>query len=642
MWRWTVLGKARRRKSSKQLKEQGRAEARPKNFQDNLQDNLKDNLQWWLLAAICLVAFLAYARSLTYTFVYDDTTQILRNPWLRDLSQVGKFFLTDVWRFSREQTGNYYRPFHMLVHAAGYALSGLNPLSYHLISILIHCVNTLLVVLFGYRLTRDKLVSAAGGFLFALHPVHAESVSWIAAVTDPLCAIFYFSVLHLHLNDDESKSRKTTLFMSLLFMGALFSKEIAFTLPLVIVWLDMSLGRKVRWSRYGALLASFSVYAALRIHALSHFLITQLTMDLGLHDRILSSTVLMGEYLAKAFIPFNINAFHVFHPTTSIGDPRFLLSLLVVFGLALSAWLLRKDRRILFLFGFIPVAILPVLNLNGIGENVFADRYLYIPSLGSCLLIPLLVQRASQWKSAGLGPFQKKAAVGVLAGVSLFFAFTLWKTAFMWRDELTLFTETLKRSPDSANIASNLAHYYFEKNQLKEAEYWGLRTEELSERAFIKNPYALCICYLRLSSIRLKQLRFPESLGYLEKAYRISPTNEGVLQQLGTVCVLMKNYVQARKWCEAALRVNPKNEISYNNLAFICLQEKKNDEAIQNARRALEIFPEYADAHLNLARGYAAKGLIPEALEEYRKTKLINLSLQPAVDQEIQTLARPR
>ena len=111
-----------------------------------------------------------------------------------------------------------------------------------------------------------------------------------------------------------------------------------------------------------------------------------------------------------------------------------------------------------------------------------------------------------------------------------------------------------------------------------------------------------------------------------------------MLQNLGTVCIIKKDYVQARKWCEASLAINPRNEISYNNLSFIFLQGNEIDKAIEYARKALEIFPRYGDAYLNLARAYAAKGLIEPATESYRNAKLYNPLLESAVDSELQAL----
>ena len=160
----------------------------------------------WVLFLICLVAFLAYVRTLSFDFVYDDEFQVLRNPWIHDWSKVGKFFTTDVWAFARSGvTANYYRPFHMIAHAVGYSLSGLRPEGYHLINIMLHMISTLLVAWIALRLTKDKSVAVLGSLIFALHPIHTESVTWIAAVPDPLCAVFYLGALYLYIGDIEGR-----------------------------------------------------------------------------------------------------------------------------------------------------------------------------------------------------------------------------------------------------------------------------------------------------------------------------------------------------------------------------------------------------------------------------------------------------
>ncbi len=624
------MGKASSRKKQKPI-------AKPVKEAVDLEKRT-DPFPWWLLGILCLVAFLAFARTISYEFVYDDDAQVLRNPWIRDWSKVGQFFFADVWRFRNDTPGNYYRPFHMLAHAAGYTLSGLKPYGFHLINILLHCLSTLLVTLFGYRFTRDKTASTAGGFIFALHPVHAESVSWIAGVTDPLCAAFYFGALYVHLNQDQSKEKKITLLTALLFLGALFSKEMAFMLPVVFVWLDLCVGRRLRWNRYAALVISFGIYAVLRINALSQFQISQSRFPLDLMDRALSTVVLLGEYIAKAFVPFSINAFHIFHPTVSIGDPRFILSIVAILGFGLMAWFIRSDRRMLFLAGFIPLSLLPILNISGIGENVFADRYLYIPSLGSCLLIPLLARKAIRLKQLNFGSAAEKIILCFTGAVCAVFAFLLYNAASMWRDNRILYTETLKRSPESALIANNLSDYYYKAGGMKESEFWARRAEENYSRAGLGNPLLLVDTYVRLSSIYVHEGRIPDALKALKKGYEIYPKSAAVLQNLAGVYILVGNYVDARRACEAALAVDSKDETVHNNLAFVLLHDKEFDGAIEHARKALEIFPRYADAYLNLARGYAAKGLTAQAVEAYRNAKLMNPALQQVVDQEMNSL----
>jgi protein O-mannosyl-transferase len=612
--------------------------SRQKRERDQQVPTVKDKqhrFPLWFAVALCLIAFLAYAQSLSFDFVYDDDVQVLRNPWIRDLSQAGNFFFTDVWRFSNETTGNYYRPFHMLAHAAGYALSGLNPFGFHLISILFHCVNTLLVALVGYRLTHDRLASAAGGLIFALHPIHVESVAWIAGVTDPLCAIFYFGALLLYCSPDPLNNVRRGMLGSLLFLGALFSKEMSFTLPIVVVWLDICLGRKLRWKQYALMMCSFSIYTIFRIHALSRFQNPQMSLDLDLYERFLSSVVLMGQYLAKAFVPFNLVAFHVFRPATTFWDYRFLLSSLAILAFAYGAWRCRRDRRILFFLSFIPVALLPVLNINGIAANVFADRYLYIPSLGSCLLIPLIAQSIWKRRPERFSVSGIKLAAWFLGGLSLVFAFMVLRTSYTWRDNLALYTETLKHSPDAAPMAANLARYYFDKGQIKEAKYWLSRALDIQERAFIRNIDELCANYVRLSAIDLQEGNTDKALQSLEKAYQLDPKNPSVSQNMGIIFVMTKDYSRARKWFESSVAINPRNEISYNNLAYIFLQENKYDKAIEYALKALEIFPRFGDAYLNLARGYAAKGLSEQAFEAYGNARHHNPLLQSVVDREL-------
>jgi protein O-mannosyl-transferase len=565
---------------------------------------------------------------------------VLRNPWIRDWSQVGNFFFTDVWSFTNNQSGssNYYRPFHMLAHAVGYTISGLKPYGFHLINILLHCLNTLFVSFIAHRLTGNRAISIAGGLLFALHPVHAESVSWIAGITDPLCAVFYFGAVYIYLHDDRSEGVRSGFYCALLFICALLSKEMAFMLPLILVWLDVSLGKKLHWGRYAAMAASFGIYAAFRVHALTRFNVNQLPTGLNFHDRLLSSIVLIGEYLAKAFVPFNINAFHVFHPTVSVADYRFILSVLVLLSYALGAWIFRSDRKMLFLIGFIPLSLLPVLNINGVGENIFADRYLYIPSLASCLLIPMLAHKAAGSLFPNSEISVRNMVLGTAGVISIVFACLLYGNSSIYRNNLLLYSETVKRSPDSAIMAGSLGWRYFEAGKVKDAEYWLRRSVENWNRSYIKIPHNLGFISVAISSVYIRQGKPAEALEYLRKAYALNPRDLGILQNFASILIYARQYDLARQACERAILINPNSENSYNNLAYVFLQLNEPDRAIENAQKAIQIFPQYDDAYVNLARGYAAKGMARQAREAYAYAKHLNPALQPAIDQELRSI----
>jgi protein O-mannosyl-transferase len=594
----------------------------------------------WILLAVALLAILAVIRTVPFEFVYDDTQQVMRNPWIRSWYNLGHFFKTDVWAFTGSSIhSNYYRPLQMVAYTAAYSIAGLKPHAFHLLNILLHALCSVLVCLFGFRLTGNRLASAAGGLLFALHPIHAESVAWIAAVTDPLCAAFYFSALYFYLKDREEERNRGALILSLAFYaGALFSKEMAFTLPLAAAWLDWCRDRTLRWSRYAWFAGVFAVYSIMRVGALHAFSVQQSPVILDPGSRILSTIVLLGQYVAKMFVPHDISAFHVFVPTTSMGSGVFAFSLIVLAAYAVAAWLFRNQRNLLFLFGFGILTITPVLNVSGIGENVFADRYLYIPTLASCLLLPLLAQQMiSSWKSRPAW-LNLKVGIALLGVLLIASAWMLWNEIAVWQDTETLYLETMKRSPDAALIAHCLAGYYYERNELENAEKWDSRALEAWKRSFAKNREGLAEIYSGFGGLRFKQGRMDEARDYYLKAYNEAPRNFDILQNVGIFYVAMKDYKKALEFFHATVQLNPTRELAYSNIAGIYAMYGKWDLAIENARKAVELTPDYGDAWANLAYAYASKGMKEEARQAYLTLKRVDPSKSSMADDGLKSL----
>jgi protein O-mannosyl-transferase len=603
-----------------------------------------DRLHHWMLALVALAAILGYLQTLSYEFVYDDQNQILRNPWIRSWTGAGRFFTSDVWAFTGAATrSNYYRPFQMLLYTGAHSLGGLQPQAFHFLNILLHTLCSLLVAAIGFRLAGSSLIGIAGGLIFALHPIHSESVAWISGVTDPLCAAFYFASLYFHLQDGgERKNPGSWLLAPAFFLGALFSKEMAFTLPVVALWMDGCLNRRPRLARYALFAAVFFFYALLRMSALHAFLVRQVPLELSAAGRILSSLVLGARYLAKMFVPFDISAAHVFQPTTTVASWSFAWSIAVLAAFSAAAWRLRNRRELLFLFGFCVLTILPVLNLNGIGENVFADRYLYIPTLGSCLIIPLAAKHlVARWPARP--PWLTARTGAVMLGLLLaVFAWRLAVENAVWRDAPTFYVETTKRSPTSAVMAHNLAAYHYFAGDFERALDWETKALAAWERSFIKNPSNLAEICLALGELYRRQGKIEEAREYFGRARAAAPGYEPVLLGIGNFHIGMQEYDEALVLFEAAMQANPRNEIACNNAAGIHLVRGRFDQAIALARRALEIAPDYGDACENLARAFAAKGRKEEARRAYLELKRINPSKSAAVDAELKRLDSSR
>jgi protein O-mannosyl-transferase len=593
----------------------------------------------WLLFAIGALAFLVYARCIPFEFVYDDESQILQNPWIRDWSAAIQAFTSDVWAFARaeRQASNYYRPLHMLANTLGYSFSALKPHGYHAIGILLHVTCTLLVVLFGFRLFRDLWVCASAGLIFALHPIHVESVAWIAGVTDPLCAIFYLGALFLHLldiSDEKHITRRAAI--AVLFLLSLLSKEMAFTFPIAALLLEWCLKRKIQWSRYLPIAGSFAVYLVLRITAL-HGLFSRNFGSLDVKSQILTTIVLVGDYLTKLVVPYNLIPYHLFHPTTNPFGTEFLLRVVALAGFLWLGWKLRGDGRVIFLFGFCILTLLPVLNLQAIGETKFADRYLYIPSIGSSLLFP----KIAEWfwtRRPGLvhwPPWQ--AAATALALLLSAYGWKLWDTCSMWQNDFTLYSEIVRQSPDASLMLYNLAGYHFSRGEFNKSEELYGRSLEAYRTAYFKTPQREAAIYTGLGEVYYQKTDYESARKSLLMAYDLRPDDPVALQILGSISVASQDYGNALKYFNEALKINP-SEIAFNNLAAVYLTTRDLDKSIDHAKKALALSPGYGDAYMNLGRAYAAKGMKAEARSAYLNAIKVDPKKTGAAQADLQAL----
>jgi tetratricopeptide (TPR) repeat protein len=620
-------------KKSRQKKERGKQHARGR------EPAGSRSIPLWALVVLALIAFLVFARTIPFEFVYDDESQILRNPWIRSWENVTTFFTTDVWAFSRtEKVSNYYRPLHMVLYAVGYSLSGLRPEAYHVLNILIHCGCTLLVALIGYGLTGHRYMSLAGALIFALHPIHAESVAWIAAVTDPLCGIFFFLALYFYLRDAHDPGHRTAqVLFPLFYFGALLSKEMAFTFPLVAAWLDWCVLKRFRWSRYLIMMGVFALYAVMRVGALTKFAVQAAPFDLDLLSRVSSTLVLLAEYIFKMFLPYEINPYHVFS-TSSLISFEFMISILFLALFAGAAWWMRENRASLFLFGYSILTIIPVLNITGIGENVFADRYLYIPTLGSALLLPILARRIWQAYPNRLPWSGAQVASVLLSALLLLFGWQLWSSISMWRDTPTLYTRTLEKSPNALPIANDLGRYYFYKGELEKAEEQYSKVLDLWGHMFVQREKVLADAYSGMGGIRYQSNRLDEAKDYFEKALHLRPRDHSVLQNLGSVHVAQQDYESAIRYYGLALQINPRDEVTYNNLAAIYLTARQFEKAVEQAQKALAIYPQYGDAFMNMARAYAALGQKEKARQAYQNAERVDPAKAAIIREDLKAL----
>jgi Flp pilus assembly protein TadD len=522
--------------------------------------------KWIAPAAVVAVAVAANLNLLSNGFVYDDGSQILHNPWLRDPSSIPKILSSNVWGFmGSDGISNYYRPLMHLVNMACFRLFELNALGYHLASLFAHAICTFLVWLITSRLGFRPLAAFWTGLLFAIHPIHTEAVAWIAANNELIYSAFALTAFYLHI-------RGVRRWAAVLLLPALLMKETAIVLiPLAAAWEFHREPRLKSLLRVWPYAIPLAIYFPMRFHALGGLTMVSNPFILTPAQQLYSTFYLLGKYLWKLLDPLPFNIFYVFYAIESPTDWRFLAGLaattaLIVLGYAL--W--RRGSTLWMAPVWILAPLLPVLWIQHVGENVFTERYLYLPSIGFCWLVAAMLVRIPQTIA--------RVPVAAILGATLvsWYASTTFDRNTDWHDDVYLYEKTLVTSPESTIIRGNLAQAYMAGDQ--------------PERALM----------------------------LFRRVVREKPLNPAVQVSFGTTLAKLGKYEEARRAFERARALRPDLAIPWFNLGLVSEMEGKVDEAVIDYRTALRLSPRHAEAHQNLGMILLRQGKLDEAELHFR------------------------
>jgi len=616
-----------------------------------------DRTRALLIAALVAFAILPYLNILANGFVYDDDNQVLKNPYVRNLHHLREIFTSTVWSFRGvHSVTNYYRPMMTLGYFACYRLFGLRAYGFHVVSLLLHVLVVCLVFVLAEHITGDRVWAFVAGAVFALHPVHTESVDWIAAVTDLELTFFYLITFGLFLaaaRPDGRRSWPVLAAMAVAFVLALLSKEQAMTLPALATVYEhfyrndrpeTSVSQKL--ARYGPLWLVGAAYVLFRIRFLGAMAPHEQMPGLTREQIVLSAFALVGQYVGKLLWPVRLCAFWIFHPSASLLDTRVLAglaALLALTGLFLACWRSHEPNVRFASFGIVwfLATLGPVLNAHWVAANVFTERYLYLPSVGVAWLAGLAASKL--WARASQRPAQRKALV--LAGVALgaFFAARIVVRNRDWRNDIVLYSRTLEQSPDAYIIVNDLASVYWEQHADDEAE-------SLWRRALALNPGNGEVLN-NLGLVAGRKKRYPEAAEFFQRAVRLRPNSADPHLNLGTTYQLMGLAPQAESELRVALALAPldyrvrnklgellfeqgrvgeaeqhfrasidnqPNTLAYDFLGAIDLRRGATQAAERDFRAALTLDSSDSNAHFGLGHLYKAAGRKADALRQYQ------------------------
>jgi tetratricopeptide (TPR) repeat protein len=564
-----------------------------------------------LLALVIAAAILPCLSTLGYGFVYDDHLAIEENPHLRVWPGLSRIFFSDIWNLSGlSSESNYYRPMFLLAYAGVFHAAGPAPWAFHLLNLLFHTAATVMVFVLALRLWKSDSVALVASLLFALHPAHVEAVAWVAALSEMAYSFFVLLGLYFYISEKPTRA-STAAWIASFGMACLWKESAIAFLPLMILYDAVAL-RQIRWRRWAALTGVAGFYLALRTVALGGLAPAVLYPHLSVATQVLTAISNVGFYLRKLAIPTNLSAFY---------EPEFVnqvnANIAIVVALALLAtWWLREKMAWSALW--IAGTLLPVLAVSRIAVPL-ADRDLYLPSVGFVWLVAVLLNR--------LG---RNGVVALMTMAMIAYGALTLRRVPDWRDDLPLFEQALRQTPQSRTVRLLLASELGRRGRHTEAiahleealkhdphdleALIGKAGLQVSQRdwAGVRATCAAALaidagsarCLLDLGYADEHEGKLPEAREKFRRAFQRDPRLWPALLHQGLVDARLGNLSAAAEALELAVQHNP-TAPALNNLGSIYAERGEFQKAVRAFRDALRVDPSFELANRNLERALA-------------------------------------
>lgn len=506
-----------------------------------------------------LITLLFLSPNLVNDFLnWDDTAYVLQNELIRDLSFKG---IKEI--FTTPEVVSTYAPLVLISWAVDYALAGLNPLMFHVTNLLLHLLVVSLVYCLASLLGKNKIVALITAVLFGIHPMHVEVVGWISARKDLLYTLFFLGALIVYYfyTEKETKYPKYYYYTACLvfFIFSLLSKGTAVILPLVLFLFDYLKGRKFNFKLIieklpFLLLSIFFVILSINMQAKGGAMEDRQFVDLV--DALSVGFYGYSTYLIKVIIPFNLSAYHPYPNQLVESNPWFYYaSAIPVLGL--FTWLmtkLKKNRTLVFGFGFFFITLIPVIQVLPFGSAVTADRYTYLPYFGLLYLIGL----GSVWLYNNYIQYKKIVIIG-LPIYAIILGTLSYQYSKTFKNGETLWTNVIKHYPNDFLAYMNRAEY-----RISQKKY--IKAIQDSDKAIVINPNYAPLYYNRAI------------------AKNIIGENKNALNDLST-----------------AIKKNNSYMVAYLNRGLLYGNEKHLDKAIQDFTKVIELAPNKYYGYYNRA-----------------------------------------
>ncbi len=647
-----------------------------------------------LVALLILLAAVTgiYFNTVQNDFVFDDQALIVRNPVLKDLSNpLG--IITDG---NKTKGMSSYRPVRFYSLMLDYAISGDSPVGYHISNMIYHALSGYLVFLILYvmmttvpwmkledgreakGILNEYIIAIFGALVFLAHPVQVDAVAYISGRRDVLMGLFFLLGFYYYLKSRYLKKPLYLLLVLLFYIIAIFTKEMAVTLPAIILAFEVIERMKSKsenlfgdfWSAVKSTLNRYKfivlpLVAIVVLYAWYMIVIKEASHKIGWHGgnivlNFATVAKIWMTYLRLIFFPLKLCADYKSYPlATSLFEQATIFSVggvAVIFTLAF--WMLKKNKFIAFgLFWYI-ITMLPVSHIIPHHE-LMAEHYLYLPIIGFVIILSAFMLKLSATDS-----FNRGAVVGVVCVVLAFYSVRVIDRNSDWLNEEVLWTKTTETDPNSHRAWFNLGNIYREKFDFPQAVKFYNKSINVTEDDRLKAK-----SYNSIGAILIVMNEYKVAEDQLSKANALYPDYPAVLSNLASVYIESGRYdeaieltdralakvsyffeaklakavakykkgekEEANQILEALLNEQPRRYAIYKVLIRIAEEEGREEDAKSYYQTYLYMNPGNTEARIKLGDKYLGEGLFELALKEYLKV----LNYDPDLNKAYQRLS---
>jgi Flp pilus assembly protein TadD len=612
-------------------------------------------------AGLALITWLVFGQVLAHQFVnYDDEFYIYENARIMS----GLSWQNVWWAFTHTVCFNWH-PLTVISHMFDCQLYGLRPAGHHFTSVLFHSIAVILLFLALRQMTGALWKSAFVAAVFAVHPLHVESVAWVSERKDTLSAVLFVLTLAAYTHYVQRRSLTAYFLVLLLFALGLMAKPMLVTLPFLLLLLDWWPLRRLSASPKSAntpkilprptagrlflekiplfFLSAASCFATVVAQKSVIYRFDQLS----LMERAGNAALATMTYLRQTVSPIGLSVFYP-HPGHNLSVSQIDAALLLLGIITVAAFIFRRAHPYCLVgWCWFTGMLIPVIGIVQVGDQSHADRYTYLPQIGLVMAVTWLAEDiALAWRN-------RITIFSVAAAVILATSMTLsWKQATVWRDSRSLWLHALAVNPRNDTAHNALAAVALRENQVDEAIFHARNALEIRpdspdahnqlgqaflskrrdaearaefQRVIAISPNRPRVHY-NLGTLLLAAGEFDDALAQFQEEIKIQPAFVEAYANLGTALVRKGELDEALAYFQKAMELDPYRPKLHYNIALILRGRGQRDEAAFHLQKELQINPANAEAHSDLGVVWLEEGRVNEAIDEWQKT----LELDPA------------